>query len=141
MAHVHAAACFGRKGAGLWLQVYHVGNYRPSTTILTVPHLLQGRELCLHVDNIAAVFGWENRWVAKDQTASVFVRALHLISTYLGCRVHVLHLPRMSTPDARLADRLSRKHTTTAWDRCRIRGAIKTRDSAIPSATDGASLC
>jgi hypothetical protein len=93
--------------------------------ILTVPHLLQGRELCLHVDNIAAVFGWENRGVAKDQTASVFVRALHLISTYLGCRVHVLHLPRMSTPDARLADRLSRKHTTTTWDRRRIRGAIK----------------
>jgi len=93
--------------------------------ILTVPHLLQGREICLHVDNLATVYGWENRAVAKDSSASVLIRALHLIATFLGCIVHVTHLPRMSSPNARLADRLSRKCTTTGRDKAKIRHALK----------------
>jgi len=99
--------------------------------ILTVPHLLQGKELCFHVDNLATVYGWENRAVAKDSSASVLIRSLHLIATYLGCIVHVHHLPRMSDTHARLADRLSRKSTTTSRDRARIRHAMK---PAIPTA-------
>jgi len=99
--------------------------------ILTIPHVLQGREVCLHVDNIAAVYGWENRGVKNDTSASVLLRALHIISSYLGCTVHVLHLPRMSTPVARLADRLSRRRTTTYLDKRRIRRALR---PPIPSA-------
>jgi len=91
--------------------------------ILTIPHLLQGRDICLHVDNTAVVYGWENRSVKNDQSASVLLRALHIISVFLGCTIHVMHLPRMSTPSARLADRLSRRRTTTAFDQRRIRRA------------------
>ena len=93
--------------------------------IITVPHLLQGKEVCFHVDNLATVYGWENKGVAKDSSASVMIRSLHLIATYLGCIVHVRHLPRMSDTNARLADRLSRKSTTTGRDRARIRRAMK----------------
>jgi hypothetical protein len=71
------------------------------------------------------VYGWENRGVTNDQSASVLIRAMHIISTYLGCVVHVVHLPRMSTPDARLADRLSRSNTTRHIDSRRIRRAIQ----------------
>jgi hypothetical protein len=72
--------------------------------ILTIPHILRGREICLHVDNLAVVYGWENRGAKRDHSASIFLRALHIISAFLGCIVHVHHIPRMSTPDARLAD-------------------------------------
>jgi hypothetical protein len=93
--------------------------------LLTVPHLLRGRELCLYVDNIAVVYGWQNRGVKNDLSASVLIRALHIIAAFLGCHVHVFHLPRMSTPNARLADRLSRRQTTTQIDSRRIRQALK----------------
>jgi hypothetical protein len=93
--------------------------------IITVPHLLQGHKLCFHVDNIAVVHGWANRGVKRDKSASILIRTLHLVASFLGCIVHVRHLPRMSTPDARLADRLSRKHTTRRIDTLRIRQAIK----------------
>jgi hypothetical protein len=93
--------------------------------LLTVPHLLRGRELCLYVDNIAVVYGWQNRGVKNDLSASVLIRALHTIAAFLGCHVHVLHLPRMSTPNARLADRLSRRQTTTQIDSRRIRQTLK----------------
>ena len=99
--------------------------------ILTVPHLLHGKELCFHVDNLSTVYGWENKAVAKDSSASVLIRSLHLIATYLGCKVHVRHLPRMSDTHALLSDRLSRRSTTTGRDRARIRHAMK---PAIPTA-------
>jgi len=99
--------------------------------ILTVPHLLASHELVLHVDNIASVYGWQNRAVKKDSSASILIRALHVISCFLGCIVHVVHLPRMSTPNARLANRLSRQNTTTTMDERRILSAIQ---PALPAA-------
>jgi len=93
--------------------------------IITIPHILRGREVCLHVDNIAVVYGWENRGAKRDHSASIFLRALHILSAFLGCIVHVRHIPRMSTPDARLADRLSRRQTTTPLDSNRISSALK----------------
>jgi len=93
--------------------------------LLTVPHLLQGKEICLHVDNIAVVYGWQNKGVKNDLSATVLIRALHIIAVFLGCKVHVQHLHRMSTPDARLADRLSRQQSTTRDDSRRIRNALQ----------------
>ena len=46
-------------------------------------------------------------------SASIFLRALHLISCYIGASVEIRHLPRMSSPSARLADALTRSTTTT----------------------------
>jgi hypothetical protein len=39
--------------------------------------------------------------------------------------VHVVHLPRMSTEQAKLADRLSRSSTTRWGDRAAIRRALQ----------------
>jgi len=66
------------------------------------------------VDNIAAVFGWQNRQVKEDTAASIFIRCLHLISTSLPCRIHVQHLPRLSSEAGTLADHLSRRESTSA---------------------------
>jgi hypothetical protein len=84
---------------------------------LLIPEQLTNQHVVVKVDNVACFFGWENRSVNGDTCASILIRALHLISAFLGCMVHFQHLPRMSTWDARLADRLSRESTTTVEDK------------------------
>jgi len=83
---------------------------------LCCPEVLVGREVVLLTDSEAVVFGWDSRKVANDESASIIIQAIHLISAFLGCWVTVQHLPRVSTPAARLADRLTRKSTTTKAD-------------------------
>jgi hypothetical protein len=84
---------------------------------LLTPELLSGKHVVVNVDNIACCFGWINRQIPNDECASMMVRALHVISAYISCIVHIEHLPRLSTGHACLVDRLSRESTTTAGDR------------------------
>jgi hypothetical protein len=94
---------------------------------LTIPDLLQGRSVRLQVDNSAAVYGWLNKQIKNDTTASILIQALHIILHFLECTTHVEHLPRLSTCAARLADRLSRKSSTTKKDVKTIRKAMQPR--------------
>ncbi len=99
-------ALFGAKSTTLEM----VGLLLP---FLTIPDKLAGKQVVLQVDNIAALFGWEDKQVKGDIAASILVRALHLIEAFLACRIHVTHLPRMSSDAGRLADHLSREETTS----------------------------
>jgi hypothetical protein len=83
---------------------------------VTIPEALRGRHVVLKLDNKAVVYGWSSRGVRRDTAASILIRAVHLISSYLGCTVHVEHLPRMSSDLSKLADHLSRKDTTKSED-------------------------
>jgi hypothetical protein len=99
-------ALFGAKSTTLEM----VGLLLP---FLTIPDMLAGKQVVLQVDNIAALFGWEDKQVKGDITASILIRALHLIEAFLACTIHVTHLPRMSSDAGRLADHLSREETTS----------------------------
>jgi hypothetical protein len=101
---------YGRKTATLEF----IGILLP---FLLIPEELANRYIVVKVDNLGCYFGWINRGAAGEESASVFIRALHLIATYLHCEIHIEHLPRMSTWEARLVDRLSREKTTTAADK------------------------
>lgn len=90
---------------------------------LCIPQLIAGKNITLLTDNEAVVYGWESRRVNNDVSASIFMRSLHLISFYLGNNISILHLPRMSTPAAELADALSRKSTTGPAQREAISGS------------------
>jgi hypothetical protein len=83
---------------------------------LIIPGKWLNQHVILKVDNIACYYGWESRGLSGDVCASIIIRALHLISTYLCCEIHVVHLLRVSTREARLVDRLSRQRTTTVED-------------------------
>lgn len=87
---------------------------------LCCPEHLLGREVLLLTDNEPIVFGWDSRKVTNDESASILIKTLHLIASYLGSWVTVQHLPRMSTESAKLADHLTRKATTTKRDLQRI---------------------
>jgi len=58
----------------------------------------------------------ESKHVKNDMSASILIRAIHLLEAYLGTTVHVRHRPRVSTEEAVLVDNLSRNSTTTAED-------------------------
>jgi hypothetical protein len=89
--------------------------------LLTNPGRLSGKHLIFIVDNLAVVFGWENRIVKNDESATILIRAIHLLSSYLGVFVHVHHEPRCSSKFSTLADHLSRKSTTKEEDTAKLR--------------------
>jgi hypothetical protein len=88
-----------------------VGLFLP---LLTIPEVLRGKNVVLGVDNVSVVFAWENGSVAGDLHASVLVRALHIVSIYLECRLFVEHVPRLSSLSSHMADCLTRQSTATA---------------------------
>jgi hypothetical protein len=90
---------------------------------LTVPDRLCGRHAVFTVDNVAVAFGWDNKSVKFDTSATILIQAIHLISSYLGCGVHICHSPRRSTKWEELVDNLSRKSTTMHKDRALVREA------------------
>ena len=69
------------------------------------------------VDNIACIHGWENKSLKGEITASIVIRALHLISSLLGSVIHLRHVPRKSDWESNLVDRMSRKKSTSLDDR------------------------
>jgi hypothetical protein len=91
--------------------------------LLCIPEQLSGKDVVLHVDNIAVVYGWHNGATKLDEAASILLRALHLMASFIGATLHVRHEPRRSTRFAELADNLTRSATTTEADRAQLKGA------------------
>ena len=82
--------------------------------LLTIPEKVAGKNIVLGVDNIAAVFGWENRSVSGDRSASILIRALHIVASFLETRIFVQHVPRLSSLASIMADNLTRASTAKA---------------------------
>lgn len=91
---------------------------------LCCPAVLAGREVILLTDNEPVVYGWESRRVQHDESASILLRSLHIITYFLGSLVTVRHLPRMTTPSAKLADELTRSSTSGPCQLAAIQGAF-----------------
>jgi hypothetical protein len=92
---------------------------------LAIPKEVAGLHVVVHVDNMALVYGWMNGNVKNDETASILLRSLALVASYLGTIVHVVHIARCSDEWSDLADKLSRKSTMTAEVRKKLRFARK----------------
>jgi hypothetical protein len=97
---------------------------------LCCPTILIGREVTLLTDNEALVFGWDKKRVPHDNSASILLRALHIISAFLGTSVEIRHLPRMSTPSAELADAPTRSTTTQT---CHLEAVSRAPPATIPT--------
>jgi hypothetical protein len=83
---------------------------------LCIPTTLAGHHVELLVDNEALVYAWNKRLCKQSAFVSILVQALHLCEFILPCCIYVTHIPRCSTSQASLADRLSRYSTTTEKD-------------------------
>ena len=83
---------------------------------LTKPQLLTNRYVLLYVDNISLIYAWEKKYCKNDEETSLLIRCLHVLESFLECKVYVEHVKRMSTPEAVLVDHLSRESSTTTAD-------------------------
>ena len=70
--------------------------------------------IVVKVDNIGCHFAWETGYSRSDNSASILVRTLVLISELLSSVIIIDHQPRDTTWEIKLADRLSREKTTTS---------------------------
>ena len=61
------------------------------------------------MDNTAVLWGWKSGYVNKDDTASEVLKCVRCLAGYLGARVVIEHVGRMSTEMASLADEMSRR--------------------------------
>ena len=84
---------------------------------ILIPKQLSNQVIEVKVDNMACYFGWLNRHVKGDVTASILIRSLHLITVALSWAARCISLPRKSTWNAILVDRLSRSSSTSAHDK------------------------
>ena len=76
---------------------------------LTFPEVLQNKQVVFRVDNTAVLWGWKTGYVNNDATATEILKCVRYIAGYLGTRVFIEHVGRMSTEMASLADEMSRR--------------------------------
>ena len=82
---------------------------------LTMPELMMGCHVTLEGDNKSLANAWLNKSAMGDITVSALVRALIILTTYLECRLYVLHSKR-NTIKSYLATYLTRDHMANkAW--------------------------
>ena len=79
---------------------------------LLFPEKLMNQSIVVQVDNMGCYYAWQNGYTKEDMTASILVRALLLISAKLNSRVIIRHLPRESSWESQVADRLLREKTS-----------------------------
>ena len=84
---------------------------------IVIPNELKNQHIELSVDNMNCLYGWENKSLKGDISASIIIRAIHLISAYLGSIVHIKHLPRVSNFESTMVDRMSRLSSMAREDR------------------------
>ena len=84
---------------------------------LQCPHMMTGNHIVVGVDNISCLYAWERGYSKDDNTASVLVRTLTMLCAKLSCVVHVVHVPRDTTWESKLVNRLSRQITTSQSDK------------------------
>jgi hypothetical protein len=80
---------------------------------ILIPTKLKNTHVQVFTDNIACVYGMKDCYVRKDEYAFIFIRAITLISSYLGTVVHTSHTPRRSNWEAEIADNFTRRSTTS----------------------------
>jgi hypothetical protein len=81
--------------------------------IVLIPEKLKNTHIRIFTDNVACVYGIKDDYIKKDEYASIFIRAITIISSYLGTVVHTMHTPRRSTWEAEMADNMSCQTTTS----------------------------
>ena len=76
--------------------------------LISFPEKVAGRFIKFRIDNAAVSYGWANGHVKFDSSATEVLKAVNIAASYLGTKIYVEHVPRMSEDLAVLADKLSR---------------------------------
>jgi hypothetical protein len=80
---------------------------------LLIPEKIKKSHIRIFTDNMSCVFGMKDGYTKNDEYASILIRAAHLISGFLGSIVHVIHCPRRSSWESKMADNFTRRMTSS----------------------------
>ena len=100
------------KGARMGSKTTFLETVGMTVSWLTYPEEMAGKHIVMSTDNTGCFFGWENKHVKGDNLASVLIRVILVLSTYMNAAVHVEKVMRKSTWGSDMADKLSREVTT-----------------------------
>ena len=114
--------------------------------ILLFPNLLSGQHVVFETDNMGCVFSWENRKCKNDQLTSILVRCMHLLCYKFRIMAHVKHVPRKSSWESEVVDRMSRTASMRRSDIALLRQFEEHRLPAfftkwLQEPSEGWSLC
>ncbi len=84
--------------------------------LLLLPEKLAGQHVVVGVDNIGCHWICKKGYSSSDSLSSVLARLVSFVAAKYCIALHVVHVPRLSTWESSLADRLSRARTTTKAD-------------------------
>jgi len=84
--------------------------------VLVSPSCFKNQHVIFFLDNIACVYGWENNGCKEDGTASILIRALKLIQFFLGSCFHLRFIPRKSSWESDMTDRMTRTSSLSRND-------------------------
>jgi hypothetical protein len=79
----------------------------------------------LQTDNTPCYFSWQNKHVKEDSVASIIICAIDLLGPWLNSEFHIQHIPQMSSWEATIVERLSRRSTTIKFDANLVRSFAK----------------
>jgi hypothetical protein len=81
--------------------------------LLLIPDKISNTHVCIFTVNMSCVFGMKDGYTKNDEYASIVIRATHLISGYLGSIIHVIHCPRHTSWESKVADNITWKRTSS----------------------------
>lgn len=84
--------------------------------ILSKPCIFKDKHVSFKTDNMGCAQAWSNRRSKEDADLSIVIRILHIACYILNTVIVISHVPRNSSWDSCLVDRLSRDTTTTSND-------------------------
>jgi hypothetical protein len=64
---------------------------------------------------LITLHGWESKAVKTTNIETILICAMHVLTNYLGCFVTIVHLPRISSWEGSIVERLSKCSTSSKY--------------------------
>ena len=87
--------------------------------LVTFPIFMARKRVLFRVDNTAVRWEWRSSCEKNDKSASDILKAERYPGRFLGTKIFVDHVDRMSNDMASLADKLSRRERSRCPEACR----------------------
>ena len=88
----------------------------PLLTVCAAPTFCRGKPVRVWVDNSGSVYIWKKGYSPVCPISSTVVKATASVAAALGCRLEVEEITRCSTPEADMADALSKAAFFRFWN-------------------------
>jgi len=106
----------------------------PLVCLVAAPQLCRYNAVRVWVDNSGSVAIWKKGYSNSCDICNTIVRAIATVAAALGCRFFIEKITRCSTPEAVLADLLSKGDMGEFWRQSRLVGGFPLSPARLPVA-------